>query len=394
MRISSTVYYQQAVASIDGAQSQIATLQNQLSSGLRIQTAEDDPIGAGQILNINKAISDNAQWQTNVTTLQNRLGLADTTLSGVTQALNRIQTLAIEANSGSLTDANRKSIAVEMQQNLNQLLTLANAQDGQGNYLFGGTQNQIAPFTLTPGGVVYNGNSNASMMPVGAFSQIQDTDPGDSVFMNLKSGDGTIDVSASATNSGTGAISSAAVTDPTQWTGGSYTISFLGGSYTVTDGLGATVANGPYTPGTAIQFDGASVTFSGTPADGDTFTLGPSQAQSLFTTVQNLINVLTVPNAQGPQNQTAVYSAMSALQTAQNHITGVSGGVGAREKTLTDISSQLASFATQLQSRLSDVQSTDFAAATTQLSQQKTILQAAEQTYVAVQGLSLFNYLR
>jgi flagellar hook-associated protein 3 FlgL len=392
------LYYQQSVNSIDQQQSNLAHTQAQMSSGLRILTAEDDPVGAGQILGINGNLANNKQWQDNVSALQSRLGLEDSTLKSVSQILNRINSLAIEGNSGGLTDANRQSIAQQLQQSLNQLVTQANTRDGQGVYLFGGTQNGSPPFTITATGVIYNGNSNANMEPVGGSNSVQDTDPGDFTFMNIKNGDGTIQVAATATNTGTGQVTDARVTTPANWVPDTYTVSFLAGNYTVTDSLGNTVATGLYTPNQAIQFAGVSLTLSGTPADGDSFTVSPSTPQDLFTTVQNLINVFNAPNnsapAQAAQNQTALFAQLQALDGAMNHITNVSSGVGAREQALGDIQTQLQSFAQQMETAASGVQDVDYAAASSQFSQTQLILQAAEQSYVAVKNLSLFNYLK
>ncbi len=398
MRISTSLYYTQSVSAIDTQQTNLANLQAQMSSGLRINSAEDDPVGAGQILGINQSLNDNAQWTSNASALQSRLGLEDSTLSSVTQILNKVNGLAIEGNGGGLTDADRQSIAQQLQQLLNQLVTQANTRDGQGIFLFGGTQNGTAPFTVTSTGVVYNGNSNVNMVPVGANNSVQDTDAGDFTFMNVKNGNGTFQVAASAANTGTGQITDATLSAPAQWVPDTYTISFLAGDYTVTDSLGNTVSTGTFTPDQAIQFNGASITINGTPADGDTFTVSPSQNQSIFTTVQNLINDFSAPNSSDPVqaaiNQTALFADLQSLDGDMGHITDVNAGVGAREQSLGDISSQLAAFKMQMQSALSGVQDVDYAAASSQFSQSQLILQAAEQSYVSVKNLSLFNFLK
>lgn len=398
MRISTSLYYTQSVLAIDNQQTNLANLQAQMSSGLRILTAQDDPVGAGQILNIDQSLNDNAQWTSNASALQTRLGLEDSTLSSISQVLNKINSLAIEGNSGGLTDATRASIAQQMQQSLNQLLTQANTKDGQGLYLFGGTQNGSAPFTLTASGVVYNGNSNVNMVPVGASNSVQDTDAGDYTFMNLKSGNGTFQVAASPANAGSGQITDATLSSASQWVPDTYTVSFLGGNYTVTDSLGNTVSTGAYQAGQAIQFQGVSLTLNGTPADGDSFTVSPSQPQSLFTTVQNLISDLNSPNASDPvqtaQNATKLFADLQSFDGAMAHIANVNAGVGAREQAVSDITTQLAAVKMQMQTAMSGVQDVDYAAASSNFSQSQLILQAAEQSYVSVKNLSLFNFLK
>jgi flagellar hook-associated protein 3 FlgL len=398
IRIANSTYYQEAVSAIDRNQSTLTNVQAQMGSGLRIQTAADDPVAAGQILGVNKAIADTTQWQSNASALQNSLGLENTALTSVNSALQQIQTLALQANNATISSSDRQSIAAEMQQQYNIILQQANAQDASGNYLFGGTQGSTAPFSqVAGGGVSYQGNSNVNMLPLGATSEIASGDPGDAVFMQLKSGDGNISVGAASANSGSATLSAASVADPGQYDGGSYTVKFSGGQYQVLDSGNNTVASGAYSDGTAIQFRGVSLTFTGTPGNGDSFTVGPSKAQSVFSTVQNLISLVANPGsgaAQRSQNQTAIYGALQSLGGAQDHVTNVLAGVGARQQAVTSATSQLSSRSTQLQTALTNLDGLDYAQATAQFSQTQLTLQAAEQSYVQIQGLSLFNYIK
>jgi flagellar hook-associated protein 1 len=75
-------------------------------------------------------------------------------------------------------------------------------------------------------------------------------------------------------NTGSGTVSAASVTDPTAWTTGTYTISFTSPTaYQVTNSSGTTVASGTYTSGSPIAFNGSQVTLTGAPAGGDSFTV-------------------------------------------------------------------------------------------------------------------------
>ncbi|MBL6750917.1 MAG: flagellar hook-associated protein FlgL [Nevskia sp.] len=397
MRVASSTFYQQAVDTIDRNQTALSTVQAQMSSGLRVQTAADDPVAAGQILGVNQSIADTARWQSNAATLQSSLALEDSTLSNVNSLLGQVQSLALQANNGTLGATDRQAIARQMQQQLDSLVQQANLQDAGGRYLFGGTADGSAPFAQTAAGVTYSGNSGLRMIPVGPTSEIAAGDPGDSVFMQGRSGDGSISVAAALTNTGTASVGTAQLGNPAQWDGGAYTIRFSGGQYQVLDSGSNVIASGAYADGNAIQFRGLSVSLTGTPADGDSFSVGPSKAQSVFTTVQNLINVVANPGstaAARAQNQTVFYDALGALGAAQDHINSVLAGVGSREQAVSNVTSQLQARTTQLKSTLSGLQDLDYAAATTEFSRAQTTLQAAEQSYVQIQGLSLFNYIK
>ena len=397
IRIASSTYYQQAVSAMDSSQTQVSKLQEQMSSGLSLQTASDNPVAYGQVLGINQSIADVSQWQSNATSLTSSLGLEDSTLTSIQTSLQQIQTLALQANTATVNSGDRQAIAQEMQQQLNSILQQANTQDASGNYLFGGTQSGSAPFTQSATGVSYNGNSNVNLLQLGPTSEIAAGDPGDAVFMQIKTGDGTVAASAASGNTGSASVSSATVSNSAQYDGGTYTVSFSGGQYQVTDSGNNIVSSGTYTAGSAIQFRGISLTVNGTPADGDSFSVAPSTTQSLFSGIQNLINQVANPgssDAQKAQNQTAVSSGLQFLGNAQSHITSALAGVGAREQAVTTYTTQLQARSTQLQTTLSSLQDLDYASAATQVSQAQVTLQAAEQSYVQIQGLSLFNYIK
>jgi flagellar hook-associated protein 3 FlgL len=397
MRIASSTFYQQAVSSIDQNETQLSTVQEQMGSGLQFQTASQNPVAAGQVLGVNQSIADVANWQSNATSLGNSLGLENSTLTSVNTALQQIKTLALQANSGTVSSSDRQQIAQEMQQQYNSIVQLANTQDSSGNYIFGGTQSGSAPFTQTAGGANYNGNSIVDMLSLGPTSEIAAADPGDAVFMQVAPGSGTVDVSAASGNTGTGSVTAATISSPGQYNSGSYTVQFSGSQYQVLDSGNNLVGSGTYTAGNAIQFAGVSLTLSGTPASGDSFSVSPAQKQSLFGSIQSLINVVANPGSGGAQqahNQTALYGGLQSLSAAQTQITNVLAGVGARQQAVTTATSQLQSRATQLQSTLTGLQDLDYAQATAQFSQYQTTLQAAEQSYVQIQGLSLFNYIK
>ena len=231
MRIATTTYYQQAVSSIDQNEARLSTVQEQMGSGLQMQTASDNPVAAGQVLGVNQSIADVATWQSNATSLSSSLGLEDSTLGSVNSALQQIQTLALQANTATVNASDRQSIAQQMQQQLNSIVQLANTQDSSGNYIFGGTQNASAPFSQTSSGASYNGNSNVNMLSLGPTSEIAAGDAGNAVFMNIGSGGSNIDVSAASGNTGSASLTAAAVTSSNQYNGGSYTLHFTGSQY-------------------------------------------------------------------------------------------------------------------------------------------------------------------
>ena len=136
---------------------------------------------------------------------------------------------------------------------------------------------------------------------------------------------------AGAANKGGATVASASVTAPGAWVAGTYTVTFgAGGSYTVTSSSGTTVASGSgYASGTPISFAGAQITLSGSPASGDTFTLGPNNPANTGDN-SNILAMSTALSAASLDGNTAsVTGAANSLvsqvgvitQQAQNNAT-------------------------------------------------------------------------
>jgi len=133
------------------------------------------------------------------------------------------------------------------------------------------------------------------------------------------------------------------------------------------------------------------------PQTGDTFTVRPSQQQDLFTTIRNLADLLDTPTDANPalraQVQTGLLEGLKSLETAQGQVIDARATLGARLQSADDASNQLGSQSVQIQTALSGLRDIDYAEAAGRLNQELTGLQAAQQSFARVQGLSLFNYL-
>ena len=126
MRVSTADFYRQSIVSLQRQQSLALQTQNQLSSGLKLQTAADDPTGAAHGLSLDQSRVANARYSENTKALTERLGLEENALSGITETLNRVRERALQGNGGTLGDSDRASIAADLRQSLDSLLDYAN----------------------------------------------------------------------------------------------------------------------------------------------------------------------------------------------------------------------------------------------------------------------------
>ena len=400
MRISTAEFTAQAILAIDNQSSALQTTQNQLSTGLAVQTAADNPVAASQIVQLSQQQAQLTQYGTNLQSAQTRLTLEESSLSTATTNLQSIRDLAVQAGDATLNDSNRAQIATQIQTQIQALLGTANTKDSNGEYLFSGYATQTQPFAAdSSGNVSYQGDAGNRLIQISADQSVADSDTGASAFMNVAAGNGTFTTSANAANTGSGIIDSGSVLDSAQWLPDNYTLTFTSPtSYQIVDNTTATtvVPNGTYTSGTAIQFQGVQVSVSGAPAAGDSFAVAPSANQSMFATLTQLTTALSQPAdtaAAKAQLATSLGNALTNIDQNINHLSTVSASVGGRLNMLTAQTTTNTATSTALTTQQSSLQDVDYAAAVSTLSQQMVGLQAAEQSYAAISQLSLFKYL-
>jgi flagellar hook-associated protein 3 FlgL len=400
MRVTQSLDQTQFLSAIATLESNLSQTQNQISSNLSFTTASQNPTAAGAVNNYNQALAQSQQYDTNANSAQTRLSTEDSTLSQVQTQLQSLRDLALEANNSSLSAEDRTAIATQATQIQNSLLALANTQDGNGEYLFGGFSTQTQPFTLSATGATYNGDQGQRQVQIAAGQTVADSDSGDAVFDQIKTGNGTFAATAASTNTGSGVLGATTVSDAGTYAAGNgiYSIDFTApGTYEVRDSTNAVVSTGSYTAGGTISFAGVQVTLTGQPAAGDSFAVAPSTNQSLFTTVQSLVTALQAgvgTSAQTAQLNNSIGGAIDNIDQALNQTSNVRASVGGRLNSITTQQSVAGSQQIQLQSNISTLQSLDYASAITTLDQQNTTLSAALQAFSLTQGLSLFKFIQ
>ena len=86
--------------------------------------------------------------------------------------------------------------------------------------------------------------------------------------------------------------------------------------------------------------------------------------------------------------------ALTNLDQGTENILRVRAAIGTRLKEVDSLGSVLEDLKLQFQQTLSQLQDLDYAKAITDLTRKQTDLQAAQQSFVRISELSLFNYLR
>ncbi|MCC7413384.1 MAG: flagellar hook-associated protein FlgL [Gammaproteobacteria bacterium] len=400
MRIASEQLFQRSLSLMLQQQADVVRTQNQISSGKRILSPADAPADAARVLDISQTLAATDQYQTNAGIATVRLEQADSVLTSVQNALQRVRDLALQGRSAQNSAADRTFIAAEVRERLDELVGLANTRDANGEYVFAGFSSDAVPFTRDiAGNVTYAGDAGRRELQIGAERRIADREPGDAVFMAIRNGNGKFVTDPAPTNTGTGVIAPGSVTDPATYQAHDFRIVFsAAGTFDVIDDTTATtvLAAQSYVAGASINFNGLAVEIKGTPAAGDTFRVGPSRNQSVFTTMQKLVTALETPFTSPAVEARFAHElnrTLTDIDQALEHVLSDRTSIGARLKAIDaqkvvndDLSYQL----TSVRSSLEDV---DIVEASISLNRGILALQAAQQAFARTQQLSLFNYL-
>jgi flagellar hook-associated protein 3 FlgL len=157
MRVTSSTYTNLAITGSNSAQTQLAQLQTEISSGNSIQSASDDPSVYAEASQDQQALN-----QLNAYTAASQTATTMTATNNTAMTnLHQIVAQAGEYLAGitsNMTSSQLQNVGTEMQDLVTQLTSIVNQKGSDGNYLFGGTSN-TAPVTSSG---TYNTGTNGA----------------------------------------------------------------------------------------------------------------------------------------------------------------------------------------------------------------------------------------
>ena len=173
-------------------QSELQKTQNQLSSGLRVNSPSEDPVAIMDFMDYESKLKEINTYKTVVDNTSSKLKTIDSTLDSSTSILQKLRELAVQGANGTLTKDEPGIMAVEVDQMLRELLSQANSQY-KGDPVFGGTSMDKEPFkpvfkTNPQTGieflenVKYTGNNQAQIIEVDRGSRVNSSQPGNQIF--------------------------------------------------------------------------------------------------------------------------------------------------------------------------------------------------------------------
>lgn len=434
-RIGTANTYNATISRINQRTAELAQTQEKLAAGKRVLRATDDPVAA----TLAERESNRMQRvQADLRALErSRSGLeqAESTLGDAVDVLHRVKELVVQAGNTHLTDSDRASIASELRGLRDQLINLSNAQDSEGNALFGGLG--VLNSLGQPFADVYGTTSDVQFQAIGGQAAATDVGlpnrvDGQFTFMRNMTGNGAFVVQHNSgnLNVATGTVVDAGLVspqvlplDPAAAVQGRYMLEVSEDASTVPSHLmlnvtrydkKANVADpdvtaivqtvdlGEYVSGKAIslsnvsvQFEGLQVTLNGSASPGSELQLNPSEPDDLFATLERAIDAIadTTQSNGGAHLTQELGRVHEELATGLDRVLLVRGKLGEWLQRAETTDSQLQNKKMAHEKAISNLTDLDMVQGFSDFESQQTGLQAALQSYAQVQKLSLFQYI-
>ena len=149
MRISTTMQFTNSLSYIQKSNTSVDEASNRYNSGLKFQTAGENPSGMASKVKYEGAISSYKQYAKDGGLAANTLSEEETALKSMWSALSSINTRLIQCVDGSNDQNSLIALAEEIGQTRDHLYDLMNTQNTDGEYIFSGAQSDIPTYTLT-----------------------------------------------------------------------------------------------------------------------------------------------------------------------------------------------------------------------------------------------------
>ncbi len=197
MRVTQNMIDRNLIYSINESYGRLSTLNQQLSSGQRVNTVSDDVPATAQVLQLQRQNDQIGVYLNNLSTADSVLSIATSSLANVSDDLSRVKELAVQASTGTYTATDRQVMADGVNSLLNSILATANA-DYSGAYVFSGESTRTSPFAATMGAdgqvqaVAYQGQAVNTEVAVGPRTSSYTNYVGQDVFQHDSDVFGTV----------------------------------------------------------------------------------------------------------------------------------------------------------------------------------------------------------
>jgi len=162
MRVTDKMIFQNAAANAAKSRDRAQTAMEQVSTGMRVVHPGDDPTVAAMMVRGQQTVDRMNAISQNASRAGDEVDAADSALQSLGDVLARARELAVQMGNDSYSATDRAGAATEIDGLVQQAVTLMNT-NVNGRYIFGGNQDQTAPFDTSGN---YNGDTAVRQVEV------------------------------------------------------------------------------------------------------------------------------------------------------------------------------------------------------------------------------------
>jgi len=186
MKVSTSYLFDRATDRMSVIQNRLAKTQAQMAETKQILNPSDAPDQAAAIQRLKGEVDRQEKNSGMLKIAQSRYKAEEAALNSANDVLIRLKELTIQAANGTVASNDRQAIAAEMSTLKDQLLSLGNSRDDNGNYLFSGTRVRTPAFQADSNGTVqYMGDQTQTRIPAGVDRTVLYTRSGTDVFSRV-----------------------------------------------------------------------------------------------------------------------------------------------------------------------------------------------------------------
>jgi flagellar hook-associated protein 3 FlgL len=147
MRVTSGMIGDNLISIVKRNAEKMLNIQNNVATGRKNRLPRENPVEVGHSIRYNRVLFELEQFERNIDDGKARLNLADAALGSATDILQRIRELGVQGANGIYTKGDRAKIAAEVEDLLEELISIANTKY-KGKALFAGNDTLEDPFKV------------------------------------------------------------------------------------------------------------------------------------------------------------------------------------------------------------------------------------------------------
>ena len=172
MQIATSLFYDRSAKTMNALSKHADALQTQISTGKKFAAPSSDSAAYQRLAGITRDTANDKVYAANLTTAASVLKQSDTTLTAISDQLQRASELTVQARNGTLNADARKAIGAEMASIVETVASLANVKDLRGQPIFGGVDGGAAAVKQADGSYAL-ASTSVSPIPVGDGASVQ-----------------------------------------------------------------------------------------------------------------------------------------------------------------------------------------------------------------------------